>query len=472
MRVLVASLTALALSACSLMPDYVRPEAAIPPSFPAGDVDAAGSEPSRQLAWRDVFHNPALQRLVERALANNQNLRVALANVTEARGLLTVQRAERLPRFDAEAGASVSRASREIASSAASGGGATAGRSNRTTAYDLSIGLSAFEIDLFGRVRSLSEAALQEYLATEAAVRAVRLTLIAETANAYLSLATDRSLLAIARSTETSALRSVDLVRARLHGGVAPRSDLRQAETVLAQARSDVANLTAVVGQDRNALELLVGTPVADAELPPSIESVESLQGELPAGLQSSVLLRRPDVEQAERQLQAANARIGAARAAFFPRISLTAAAGLASSALSALFSSGAFTWLAGAGLAVPIFDAGVNRGNLEAVQARRDAAIAQYQRTIQTGFREVADALARRGTIDAQIRAQQQLVDAAIDSLALVEARYRAGTEPFLATLDAQRTLYSATRALASARLVRATNRVEQYRSLGGDAS
>jgi multidrug efflux system outer membrane protein len=321
-------------------------------------------------------------------------------------------------------------------------------------------------------VRSLSESALQDYFGTEAAVRASRLTLTAEVARVYLTLAADRSLLAIARETAAVSERSVELTRARLSGGIAPRSDLRQAETVLEQARSDVASLTTLVAQDRNALELLVGRPVSDGELPSAIESVDGLLSELPAGLDSHVLLRRPDVLQAEYQLRSANAQIGAARAAFFPRISLTAVAGLASTALSSLFSAGAFAWSVQPSLLVPIFDAGANRGNLEAARGIREARIGQYQKTIQTAFREVADALARRGTIGAQLDAQVKLEAAARDSYELANARYREGVESYLSSLDAQRTLYGAQRTLASTRLIRATNLVELYRALGGDAS
>jgi outer membrane protein, multidrug efflux system len=474
MRALTAAACALALmfalGACSQMPTYERPEPAVPAAWPQGEAYSAASataEPPAAPTWRDVFRDPALQRLIERALANNQDLALALANVEEARGLLIVQRAERLPRIDADAAATTARASRETASGAASAGST---RDSRSTTYELSVGLAAFELDLFGRVRSLSEAARRDLLATEEAARATRLALVAEVAAAYVTLATDRSLLAIARDTVASAQRSVALVRARLEGGVAPRSELRQAETVLAQARADVADLTAVVAQDRNALELLVGAPVDGPDLAPAIEGIDAMLGEVPAGLDSRVLLRRPDVAQAEAQLQAANARIGAARAAFFPTISLTAAAGLASSALDTLLRSSATTWSVRPAVTLPLFDAGANRGNLAAAQARREAALAQYQRAIQSAFRDVADALARRGTIDAQLEAQQQLVDAAADSFALTDARYRAGVEAFLTSLDAQRTLYAANRALASARLVQATNRVALFRSLGGE--
>lgn len=457
-----------ALAGCSFAPTYERPAPAIPPSWPAGDAYLRSSEAALpSISYRDIFRDPALQSIIERAITNNQDLRIALANVASARGQLRVQRAQLLPRIDGGASVTAGESSRAQSSN---GGGNIAG-SGTDTVYGLNVGLTAFEIDLFGRVRSLSDAALQEYLATEAAVRGARLTLVAEVASTYLTLATDRSLLAIARETETTAARSVELTRARLSGGIAPRNEVSQAETVLAQARSDVANLTAIVAQDRNALELLVGAPVSDADLAPSIESVDGLLDELPAGLDSGILLRRPDVVQAEYQLQAANARIGAARAAFFPRISLTAVAGLASGALSTLFTGGAFAWSVQPAVLLPIFDGGANRGTLEDTRARREAAVAQYQRTIQTAFREISDALARRGTIGNQYEAQQQLVAAARDSFVLADARYRAGIEPFLNSLDAQRTLYGARRSLASTRLIRAGNLVELYRALGGDA-
>ena len=267
-----------------------------------------------------------------------------------------------------------------------------------------------------------------------------------------------------------SAQRSVDLTRARLSGGVAPRTDLRQAETVLYQAQSDHAQQITAVAQDRNALELLVGAPVADAELPVAIESVDGMLGELPAGLDSRILLRRPDVVQAEYRLRGANARIGAARAAFFPTISLTGLAGFASTALASLFTGGAFTWSVAPGATLPIFDAGLNAGNLTTARGESALALAQYQQAIQSAFRDVADALARRGTIDRQFAAQSALEAAARDSYALAEARYREGIDPFLSSLDAQRTLYGARRSLAQARLTRADNLVTLYRVLGGD--
>lgn len=456
-----------ALSACTMEPKYIRPTPATPASWPTGDAYSPQDDAALPgVTYGQIFRDPKLQAIIARALDNNQDIRLALANVVTARGQLRVQRAQLLPQVDAAASASF-RDSNNITS-----GGGASGSGSTSESYSANVGLSSFEIDLFGRLRSLSDAAFQEYLGTQAAVRAARLSLIAEVANAYLTLATDRSLLAIATDTEKSAGRSVELTAARLSGGVAPRTDLRQAETVEAQARADRADLTTLVAQDRNALELLVGAPVADTELPQSIESVDDLLGEAPAGLDSRILLRRPDVMQAEHQLRAANARIGAARAAFFPTISLTALAGYASTALSSLFSGGHFTWSVAPQVSAPLFDGGANAGNLKAVKGERDAAVATYQKSIQTAFREVSDALAQRGTISAKLKAQTDLDEAARDSYTLSEARYREGVDSFLSSLDAQRTYYSARRSLVSARLVRASNLVELYRALGGDTA
>ena len=452
----------LALAGCTLEPAYVRPAPATPATWPIGAAYPPAGPALPSLSYRDVFRDPHLQTIIASALANNQDLQAALANVAIARAQYRVQRAQLLPKIETTGSAAESQSHTEVA-------GITTTRRQIDRSYDADIGFSAFEVDLFGRLRSLSHAAQEQYLASEAAERAARLTIIAEVAGAYLTLATDRSLLAVAAETETSALRSVELTRARLTGGIAPRSDLRQAETVLNQARSDRANLTTLVAQDRNALELLVGAPAPDAELPTSIESVDGLLGEAPAGLDSRVLLRRPDVVEAEHQLRAANAEIGAARAAFFPNISLTAVAGVASPALSALFNGDDFVWSAQAAAAQTLFDSGANRGNLAAAKARRELAVAQYQKAIQTAFREVADALAQRGTIDEQLRARTTRAEAAGTAYKLSDARYRSGVDPFLTTLDAQRTFYAAQQNLVQTRLDAASNLVELYRALGG---
>lgn len=455
------------LGACTMAPSYQRPAAAIPQSWPTGDAYAPpGEAASPSVTYRDIFREPRLQAIIERALTNNQDLRAALANVASARAQYRIANAGIFPVIDASGRASVDNPSQRTGTTGSGG----ASRLSTDTSYAAQVGTTSFEIDLFGRLRSLSSAAFNEYLGTEAAARGARLTLVAEVANTYLLLAADRSLLAIARETEASALRSVELTRARLEGGIAPRTDLRQAETVLAQARSDQAALVTAVAQDRNALELLVGAPVSDAELPTSIDEVDGLLVELPPGLDSSVLLRRPDVAQAEYALRGANARIGAARAAFFPRIALTAIAGVASTALSSLFTGNAFTWAVEPSATLNLFDGGANIGNLRYSQAQRDLAVAQYRKAVQTAFRETADALARRGTIDDQLTADQQLESAARDTLSLGSARYREGIDSYLSVLDAQRTLYDARRSLLTTRLIRAQNLVTLYQTLGGD--
>ncbi len=506
------TLTVLALSACSLDPHYVRPTPAVPRSWPVGDAYLRNSEAGLpSVDYRQVFLDPNLQAIIAKALTNNQDLRIAAANIAAAQALYRVQRSALLPQIDASArvtrstgltsgtgtvgttsttvpatgtttggvtsapGGTGSSATTSSGTAATTGSG-TIGTTGTTvspgdrTVFSAQVAVTAFELDVFGRIRSLARAALQQYLATEAAARTVRLTLVANLANAYLTLATDRSLLAISLDTEKSAQRSVDLTRARLTGGIAPRTDLRNAETVLYQAQVDRANTTTLVAQDRNALELLVGAPVGDADLPRSIDTAGGLIAPLPAGLDSRVLLRRPDVVDAEYQLRAANARIGAARANFFPTISLTAAVGLASTALSTLFTGGAFTYSVAPTASLPIFDGGANRGNLAYATAQRDLAVANYQKAIQTAFREVADALARRGTIDAQAAAQLAYEQAAEDANTLEAARYRGGIDPYLNVLVTQRTLYTARQALAQAQLLKAQSLVTLYQTLGGD--
>jgi multidrug efflux system outer membrane protein len=471
------------LQGCSFEPHFTRPNAAIPRSWPVGDAylwQAEAALPS--LSYRDVFKDPKLQAIIVEALANNQDLRQAVANIASARAQFHVQRAALFPQIDATASITrehVSNVGTTAGTTAPgsggnSSGGSAGGGASQTgvsrTIDEIEAGTTAWEVDLFGRLRSLTHSAFDLYLGQEAAARAARLTLVAGVANAYLQLAADRSLLAIAIDTEKSAQITVDLTQARLNGGVAPRTDLRQAQTVLATAQADEANQRTLVAQDRNALELLVGAKVADDMLPSSIEAVAGLLGELPAGLDSAILLRRPDVVEAEYQLRGANARIGAARAAFLPRISLTGLAGLASGSLGSLFAGGAFAWTVEPSVTQPIFDAGANAGNLSYAKAQREFYLAGYQKAIQTAFREVADGLARRGTIGAQVAADLLNLNAAEDSYRLALARYRMGVDPYLNTLDAQRTLYAARITIANVQLIKAQNLVTLYQALGGD--
>lgn len=450
-----------ALSACSMTPKYVRPDLPVPSSWPVGDAYLRQSEAALpSVTYRDIFRDARLQRVIDQALANNRDLRIAAANIAAARAQYRIQRGELFPTIAANGAYSYSHSNSPAAGNAAT-----------TDSLSAGIGITGFEIDLFGRVRSLTSAALNRYFAQEATARATRLTLVGDIAGAWLSYAADRSLLGIAEETAANARRSVTLTDARLKGGIAPRTDLRQAEQVLASAESDLAQQKTALAQDVNALQLLVGAPIDPALLPGSIDEAASNIAALPAGLDSGVLLRRPDVVSAEYTLRAANAEIGAARAALFPRITLTGLLGLASGALSSLFSSGAFSYSGSANAAYPIFSGGAARAGVAQSEAQRDAAVASYEKAIQTAFSEVADALARQGTIADQLGADQRNVDAALDNYRLADARYRGAIDTFLASLVAQRSLYTAQRGLVQTKLTRATNLVTLYRVLGGDS-
>ena len=492
MRRAVLLLSLASLAACSLAPKYARTQLPVPPSWPVGDAYLRASEATLpSVTYRDIFRDPRLQAIIDQALANNRDLRVAAANIAAARAQYRIQRSELFPRVDAFASYSYSDGGSSTSfipgdpgtdpgtdpgggtdTGTGTGGGTGTTFSSSNSAFSLNLGITDFEIDLFGRVRSLSSAALNRYFAQEAAARATRLALVGDIAAAWLTYAADRSLLKVARDTAESARRSVRITDLRLRGGVAPRTDLRQAEQVLATAEADLASRTTALAQDVNALQLLVGAPVDPALLPGSIEEAGQTLAELPAGLDSSVLLRRPDVVQAEYELRATNAEIGAARAQLFPRLSLTGLVGFASDALSRLFTGGAFNYSVGPSVSYPIFRAGAGRAGVASSEATRDAALATYEKTIQTAFRETSDALARRGTISAQLAANQRFAFAAADTFRLADARYRGGIDTFLASLDAQRQLYAAQQILVQTQLIRATNLVTLYRTLGGDAS
>jgi multidrug efflux system outer membrane protein len=450
-------LAALLLAGCNLAPRYVRPPAPIPAALPRAD---GAAQSAAEIGWRDFFTDAKLREVIALALDNNRDLRVALANVEQARAQYRIRRADQLPALSANGGVTYQR--QPLTSSNGGVGGAiTGGR------YTAGIGLSAFEIDLFGRMRNLSKAALEQYLATDEARKTAQITLIAEVATSYLQLAANREHLRIARDTLAAEQKTLDLTRARQRMGVASGLDTRQARTSYEQARADIAAFTTAAEQEKNALDLLVGATVSEAMLPAGITPVA--QASLPVGVSSAVLLGRPDVLGAEHRLIAQNANIGAARAAFFPNISLTAAVGTLSSGLSGLFSAGTGTWSFAPSIVQPIFAGGANVAGLRSAEAARDAALATYEKAIQTAFREVADALARRATIDEQIAAQRALTQAAAESLTIAEGRYRLGSDSYLATLTAQQTLYAARQTLASTELIVGTNMVELYRAFGG---
>ncbi len=469
-----------ALSACSLAPKYVRPDLPVPPSWPVGDAYLAQNEATLpSVSYRDIFRDPRLQRVIEQALVNNRDLRVAAANITVARAQYRIQRAELLPEIAGSASYTHRDSGTRGATTTGTGTGTGVGNTGTVTtsggatnSFSTSLGITAFEVDLFGRVRSLTTAAQNRYFESEATARATRLTLVGDIATAWLTYASDTSLLKIARETAQLAARSVSLTKLRVDGGIAPRTDLDQARIIEQTALSDLATQTTLVAQDVNGLQLLVGAPVDPTLLPTSIEQAAPTIAELPAGLNSSVLLRRPDVVQAEYELRAANAEIGAARAALFPTISLTALAGLASSSLGSLFTGGAFNYSVAPSASYPIFRAGAGRAGVVQSRAQRDAALATYEKAIQTAFSEVADALARRGTITAQLNAQRALTAASADNYRLSDARYRGGIDTFLQSLTAQQSLYSSQRSLISAQLTQASNLVTLYRTLGGDST
>jgi outer membrane protein, multidrug efflux system len=457
-RKFAAFLALMATGCMSMQPAYVRPDSAVPASWPVGDVYLRQSEAALPaVTYRDVFRDPRLQALIEQALVNNRDLMVAAANIAASREQVRIQRAQQFPQVDAGAGATLS--------GAGSGSGVD-------ESYQTGLSVPNFEVDLFGRLRSLTDVQRNRFFATEAAARATRLALVADIATAWLTYAANASLLRIAEDTVANGETSVRLTRARLEGGIAPRTDLRQAEQILEAAKADAADQRTALARDVNLLQLLVGAPIDPGLLPASIDQAAPTVAELPAGLDSQILLRRPDVIQAEYELRAANAQIGAARAALFPRISLTGLLGFASAALTGLFSSNSLAWSASGDATYTIFQAGAGRANVRLTEAQKAAAVATYQRTIQQAFREVADALARRGTIGEQLRARQAQQAAAADSFLLTEARYRNGIESFLGSLVAQRSYYTAQRELVLSRLQTSANLVELYRSLGGDSS
>lgn len=473
LRTLVFLAATTALAGCNFAPGNVRPDGAIPVTLPQGGAyPPLGPEQVdvTAIAYRDFFVDPRLQAVIATALENNRDLRVTAANVLQARAQYRVTRSSQVPTTSVNGGTTYTNNPFGAAGGAAGGaGGVPAQSSGNVEIYQASVGFSAFEVDLFGRVRNLSQAALQQYFATEEAQRAARIALIGEIASAWLTLAADQDQLQLSRDTLGSFGRSLELTRAQFRVGVISELEVQQAETNYQQARNDIAVLTAQIAQDQNAINLLAGTTVPLAQLPNGLGTEDHVLPNLPTGVASTVLLRRPDVLQAERQLYAANANIGAARAALFPTISLTATLGTISTALGGLFGAGTENFSIAPAATLPLFDGGNRRGNVEVARAQQLAAVATYEDTLQTAFREVADALATRGTIGEQLSAQTARAAAANTASRLSDARYRAGIDSFLTTLDAQRTSYAARQTLVQTRLTRATNLVTLYRTLGG---
>ena len=450
------------LSGCSMVPLYERPAAPVAPDWPAGTAKVADAESTvaaADIPWQDFIGDARLRELIALSLQNNRDLRVAVLTIEQARAQYQIRRADQLPSLSA--GVSGSRQPK------ADGSGDSA------SAYSAGLTLASWEIDFFGRVASLKEAALAQFFATQEARNAVQTSLVASVANAWLSLQTNTELLEVTLRTLNTREDSLRLNQLRFDQGVTSALDLRQAQSLTAAARATLAQQQRLRALDANVLTLLVGQPI-----PPQLlaaapaaqqEGSPALLADVPAGVPSDLLMRRADIRQAEQQLVAANANIGAARAAFFPRIALTAGFGTASSSLSGLFSSGSWGWTLAPQALLPIFDAGRNQAGLDSAQAGRAVAVAQYEKAIQVAFREVSDALAGRATLVDEVRAQQDQANAEADRFRLADLRYRNGVSSYLDVLDAQRALFATQQALAQTQLARRQNQVELYKALGG---
>ena len=485
-----SALALLALAGCtSLAPDYARPMLPVPATLngtngPNGPEGTALAPETGPMGWQEFLQEPRLRELVALALQNNRDLRVAVLAIEKARAQYGVEQSNRFPAVGATAAGNRTRTADDLN---------TSGRSPTSSQYSAQLGFSSYEIDFFGRVKNLNEAALQEFLRTTENRRSVQLSLVAEVANAWLTLDADGRRLQLAQDTLRSRQKSYELTERSHALGAASGLTLAQAQTTVDTARADVAAFTSQVARDRNALALLAGAPVPAALLPdganpratasparaasasasvapaPSLATPAATLLAVPGDLPSSVLLNRPDVRAAEYTLRGAYASIGAARAAFFPSITLTASAGTASNALSGLFDGGNGTWSFAPQIRLPIFDAGRNRANLQIAETARDTALAQYDKAVQTAFREVADALAERATLAERLQAQQSLQAATLKALQLSQARYRLGADSYLPVLDAQRALYSAQQTLIGLALAEQANRITLYKVLGG---
>lgn len=456
-------LTIACLAGCTMVPRYSRPAPPIPAEWPTGAAykadDSPTGPPAADVGWREFYADERLQKVIGLALANNRDLRIAVLNIERARGLYRIQRAALFPEVDA---------SGDLTEQKYPAYPPLTEKPLTLRQYDAGLGISSWEIDFFGRIRSLKASALEQYLATGQALRSAQISLMAEVASVYLAYAADGENLKLAQSTLEARQAAYNLIQRRFDVGASSALDLRQAQTTVEAARVDVAGYTRLVALDENALNLLAGAQVPPELLPQKLNAVTPPKDFLP-GLASDQLLTRPDILQAENQLKAANANIGAARAAFFPRIALTTGIGTSSMDLSGLFKAGSGVWTFAPDITLPIFDAGSRWASLKVAKADRDIYLAQYEKAIQTAFREAADALAQRGTVGDQIAAQESLVRASQDAYSLSNARYMKGIDSYLAVLDAHRSLYAAQQGLISLRLARLNNLVALYKVLGG---
>lgn len=460
-------MASLTLAGCNFAPKHVTPALSTPTEFPP-EVSPQGSVAAADIAWKDFFLDERLRELIAQTLENNRDLRIAVARIEEARGLYRIQRAEQLPQLGGSAGVSRSR----IGTNSFGTGGVpvTGGSGITATNYDIGVAVTSFELDFWGRVRNLSDAARSQYLATVAGERAFRIALIRDLATAYI---TSRSLAEQAEQADRAVEareRGLRLAKLRLDAGVTSALDYRQAEALLTQAQTEVASLRNQRAKQRNIVRLLVGSPIDEEALAPARRlGDQGIIRDIDAGLPSALLVNRPDIIQAEESLRAARANVGAARAAFFPSISLTGTAGFASTSLDGLFTDEGLNWSFGPSISIPLFDWGSRKGNLTVAKARETIEVATYERTVQIAFREISDALADRKFLAEQIIAQQRAVDAQLALTRLARLRYENGVAQFLEVLDAERNLFSAQQTLIQLRGAQLGSLVTLYAALGG---
>lgn len=461
-RIAACGLSALLIAGCSMAPDYERPGFPASSEWPKGEyVDGASSADWAAVGWEAFFRSPQMRGLIKTALDNNRDYRVAALRVEQAQALYRVQRAALLPAVNA--GASLTRQGVPANASAT-------GSDLVSSSATANLGFTSFELDLFGRIRSLKDEALEQFFAKEEAQKSARVSLIAETANAYLTYLADKKSLGISKDTFDAQSKTFEIAKHKRELGLGSQLDLEQVRVALETARADKARTARLVAQDRNALELLLGKPLEKGDWDSLTLDTVEISDKLPVGLPSAVLLQRPDVLEAEHALKAANADIGAARAAFFPTIGLTSSAGYASERLSDLFKGGStLAWTFAPQATLPIFDAGKNMANLEGAEVAQKIAVAQYEKAIQSAFREVADQLAAKGTYGKQSAAQRDAVKAAENANKLSRARYEQGTDSYLTALVALRDLYSARLSETAVRQERLSNLVNLYKALGG---
>jgi len=461
--------SALCAGCVNLAPPYVRPPTPVPADWASGGPVSHGAKAAADIGWREFITDDRLRRVVEVSLEHNRDLRVAVLNIDRAQAQYRIERGAFLPQLNGVAGGSRQHTPATTSDS---------GRASTSTQYNVGLSVSSYELDFFGRIRNLSDAALESFFAVEENRRSAQISLVAEVASGWLTLAADTDRLQLARETLQSQQASYELTRRMRELGATSGLALAQAQTTVESARLDVARYTSQIALDRNALELLAGARLRNEMLPTvgvaigaadDTAAPTSLLVDVPAGVPADVLRRRPDVLAAERQLRAANADIGAARAAFFPSISLTAAAGTQSRSLSDLFGLGSGAWNFVPQINLPIFDAGVRRSNLQVSEVQQAIGVANYEKTLQVAFREVADALAQRGTLAEQLAAQQALAEATRRSYALSDALFKRGASSYLDVLEAQRALYAVRQNSITLRLLEQTNRVSLYRALGG---